>query len=205
MLVASYNNKAFDDLLIVQLKESAAKDQDFEKKEEISRIFDKETNETVGFNFFKVSEFIEMSQNGPVELSEEDVQKLNEALKNAGFDESLTADSSAKFVVGYVHECEAMEDSDHLSITQTEVDNGEMLQIVCGADNIAKGQKVVVAKPGATMPDGTIIWPGELRGVKSVGMISSAKELNLKVPAEKEKGILVLEDDYETGSAFEIE
>ena len=54
MLVASYNNKAFDDLLIVQLKESAAKDQDFEKKEEISRIFDKETNETNGEEVFKI-------------------------------------------------------------------------------------------------------------------------------------------------------
>ena len=51
-------------------------------------------------------------------------------------------------------------DSDHLSITQTEVDNGEILQIVCGAPNIKAGQKVVVAKPGAMMPDGLMIWPG---------------------------------------------
>ena len=54
------------------------------------------------------------------------------------------------------------------------------------------------------MPDGMVIWPGELRGTKSVGMISSAKELNLDVPAEKQKGILVLDDELETGSRFEI-
>lgn len=76
---------------------------------------------------------------------------------------------SPKFVVGYVKECLPHEDSDHLSVTQTEVDNGEVLQIVCGAANIKKGQRVVVAKPGAVMPSGSIIWPGELRGVASNG------------------------------------
>lgn len=204
MLVASYNNRAFDDLLVVQLQESAAKNQTYEKRKKISRIVNKENNEVIGFNFFEASKWLDITQSGPVNLSKKDVSQLNEALKDAGFDESLTADLSPKFVVGYVRECEAMEGSDHLSITQTQVDNGERLQIVCGAENIAKGQKVVVAKPGAIMPDGTVIWPGELRGVKSVGMISSAKELNLKVPAEKEKGILVLDEDSEVGSRFKI-
>ena len=67
----------------------------------------------------------------------------------------------------------------HLSVTEIKVDNGEVLQIVCGAANIRKGLKVVVAKPGAMMPDGLLIWPGELRGVESFGMVCSAKELNL--------------------------
>ncbi|MDN6162170.1 MAG: DUF4479 and tRNA-binding domain-containing protein [Atopostipes sp.] len=204
MLIASYNNKAFDDLLIVQLKKSSVENQIYEKKNQITRLKDKETGESVGFNFFQVSNWIEIEENGPVDLSEADVNQLNQALKDAGFEDELVADPSPKFVVGYVKECEAMEDSDHLFITQTEIEDGETLQIVCGADNIAQGQKVVVAKPGATMPDGTVIWPGELRGTKSMGMISSASELNIDVPTEKEKGILVLDEDLETGSPFKF-
>ncbi len=202
MLVSTYNNNAFDDLLIVQLKKSTVEQQSFETKGDITRLRDKKTGETVGFNFFKASQWIELDENGPIILSEEEVDALNKALENSAFEGELLADTSPKFVVGYVQECELMEDSDHLSITQTEVDKGELLQIVCGASNIAQGQKVVVAKPGATMPDGTVIWPGELRGTKSVGMISSAGELNVDVSEEKQAGILVLEDDVETGSTF---
>ena len=204
MLVSSYNNQAFEDLLVVQLRNTTVAEQSFERKGDITRLADKKTGEAVGFNFFKASKWLELEESGPVILSEEEVVSLNKALAEAGFGDELVADPSPKFVVGYVLECEPMEDSDRLSITQTEVDNGEVLQIVCGAANIAKGQKVVVAKPGATMPDGMIIWPGELRGTKSVGMISSAGELNIDVPEEKQTGILVLDDAMETGSAFEF-
>lgn len=204
MLVSSYNNRAFEDLLVIQLKNTTVDEQSFERKGDITRLTDKETGEAVGFNFFKASEWVELKESGPVTLSEEDVASLNKALKEVGFEDELVADSSPKFVVGYVQECEPMEDSDRLSITQTEIDQGEVLQIVCGAANIAKGQKVVVAKPGAIMPDGMVIWPGELRGIKSVGMICSARELNLEVPEEKQAGILVLDDEVETGSVFEF-
>lgn len=204
MLVSSYNNRAFEDLLVIQLKNTSVEEQSFERKGDITRLADKKTGEAVGFNFFKASEWVELGESGPVILSEEEVASLNKALKEAGFEDELIADPSPKFVVGYVKECVPMEDSDRLSITQTEVDKGEVLQIVCGAANIAQGQKVVVAKPGATMPDGMVIWPGELRGTKSVGMISSAGELNLDVPKEKQAGILVLDDAMETGSAFEF-
>ena len=99
--------------------------------------------------------------------------------------------------------CVPHEDSDHLSVTEIEVDNGEVLQIVCGAANIRKGLKVVVAKPGAMMPDGLLIWPGELRGVESFGMVCSAKELNL-ANAPMKRGILELPQDAVVGSAFAI-
>lgn len=204
MLVSSYNNQAFEDLLMIQLDRSKVEEQNFERKSDITRLFNKKTDETVGFNFFKVSKWLDLKESGPVTLSESDVKQLNQALKEAGFKAELTADSSPKFVVGHVQEAKAMEGSDHLFITQTEVDNGEVLQIVCGASNVAAGQKVVVAKPGAIMPDGMVVWPGKLRGTKSTGMISSAKELNIDVPAEKQEGILVLDDDYEVGRAFEI-
>ena len=204
MLVASYNNQAFNDLLMIQTKQSKAEDQTFERKGDITHIVDKESGKTVGYNFFKASQWLSLDKSGPVTLSEENVEALNKALEDTGFEGNLVADSSPKLVVGYVQECVPHEDSDHLSVTQTEVDNGEVLQIVCGAANIAQGQKVVVAKPGATMPDGLVIWPGELRGVASHGMITSARELGIEVPEEKQRGILVLEEDAEVGSAFDI-
>lgn len=88
-----------------------------------------------------------------------------------------------------------------MNITQTEIDNGEVVQIVCGASNIAQGQKVVVAKVGAMMPNGMVIWDGELRGEPSHGMICSARELELK-NAPNEKGILVLPETAVIGEVF---
>ncbi len=77
----------------------------------------------------------------------------------------------------------------------------ETLQIVCGAPNVESDQKVVVAKVGAVMPSGMIIKDAELRGVPSSGMICSSKELDLP-DAPAEKGILVLPEGAEVGSAF---
>lgn len=201
MLIASYNNQSFNDLLVVLLEKSTVDNQNFERKEDITQLTDKKSGAVVGYNFFNASQWFEIEESGPVTLSEEQVEKLNEAIKAAGFEGELVADTTPKFVVGYVKECEPHEDSDHLSVTQTEVDNGEILQIVCGASNIAQGQKVVVAKPGAIMPDGLVIWPGELRGVPSHGMITSARELGIEDP-EATSGIMVLEDDAEVGKAF---
>jgi tRNA-binding protein len=80
----------------------------------------------------------------------------------------------------------------------------ETLQIVCGAPNVDKGQKVVVAKTGAVMPSGMIIKDAVLRGVASSGMICSARELALPNAPQK-RGILVLDDAaYQTGQAFPL-
>lgn len=203
MLVTSYNNKGLNDVLVVMLKKSRIENQTFERKGKVAQIVSKETGETVGFNFFEASKVVELTTNGPVTLTEEQVDKLNQEIQTSGFEDELVADTDPKFVVGYVKECMRHEDSDHLKVTQTEVDNGDVLQIVCGASNIAEGQKVVVAKEGAIMPDGLVIWAGELRGVKSKGMICSAKELGIEKPS-KQKGILVLDESEETGKVFAV-
>lgn len=200
MLVTSYNNKGLNDILVIMKKKSEVSDQSFERKGQVTQIVDKETNEVVGYNIFEASSVVEGLDNGSVTLSEEQVEKVNTVIKEAGFEETVVADTTPKFVVGFVKESVPHEDSDHLNVTQTEVDNGEVLQIVCGASNIAQGQKVVVAKPGAVMPNGLVIWPGELRGVKSHGMICSAKELGIE--SDQKKGILVLEESEETGKPF---
>ena len=92
--------------------------------------------------------------------------------------------------------------ADRLSVCKVDIGTDE-LQIVCGAPNVDAGQKVVVAKIGAVMPDGQVITPAELRGVPSEGMICSAKELGL-ADAPTQKGIFVLDDHYQTGEAFKI-
>lgn len=202
MLVSSYNNTTLNDVLILMTSKSSVENQTFESKENVTKIIDKDSNEAVGFNFFEVSNILSLNASGPLNLTKEEVERLNNEISKVGFDETLTPDPNPKFVVGYVQECVPHKDSDHLSVTQTEVDNGDILQIVCGASNIEQGQKVVVAKPGAIIPNGLVIWPGELRGVKSSGMICSAKELGIE--SEQKKGILILDDSEQTGSEFII-
>ena len=200
MIATSYNNKGLTDTLIITLAQSDVADQTFEREGNITEI--KRKDQVVGYNIFQVSELIDLSESGPVQLTADQVDRLNSAIQAAGFDGRLEADTSPKFVVGYVKECKPHEDSDHLSITQVEVDGGDVLQIVCGASNIAQDQTVVVAKPGAIMPDGMVIYPGELRGVESLGMICSARELGIE--SNQKKGILVLDDEYEVGKAFQF-
>ena len=123
-------------------------------------------------------------------------------IQEAGFDgEALDLSPKDTLVVGYVETCVPHEDSDHLHVTQTRVSQDTVLQIVCGAPNVKAGQKVVVATPGTVMPNGSIIWAGELRGVASHGMLCSARELGLE-NAPAKKGILVLNDDAVIGEPF---
>lgn len=201
-VIFAYNKQNVGDTLMVIVKNDENKENKSERKGAVARIQTIDGT-TVAWNFFNVSDYLTIHGNGQVELTEKDIDTLNEQLKLAGFEERLVADLSPKFVVGYVKTCVDHPDSDHLHITETEIDGGETLQIVCGASNIEAGQKVVVAKLGAMMPDGQMIWPGNLRGVDSFGMICSAKELHLPNAPEK-KGILVLEDDAKVGEKVEI-
>ncbi|WP_078414068.1 YtpR family tRNA-binding protein [Priestia abyssalis] len=195
-----YNKEGIGDTLIITLKDIEPEKRTFEKKGDIARIFDEDKNETAGYNVFDASKYVPITGNGPVDITEELIQKLNEALAQNGFEQSIEADLSPKFVVGYVNEKEKHPNADKLSICKVNVGN-EVLQIVCGAPNVDAGQKVVVAKVGAVMPSGLVIKDAELRGVASSGMICSAKELDLP-DAPQEKGILVLSDEYEVGQPF---
>lgn len=201
-MIFAYNPKQLGDTLIVVMADDKGLDQTVERKFNIAQVKNSEGT-IVGWNFFHVSNFMELAGNGPIRLSDEQIDLLNQQLQVSGFSEKLPYDHEKHFVVGYVKSCVEHPDSDHLSLTETEVDNGEVLQIVCGAANIRRGLKVVVAKPGAVMPDGLMIWPGELRGVMSYGMICSARELALP-NAPQAKGILELPQDAEVGSEFAV-
>jgi len=94
------------------------------------------------------------------------------------------------FVIGLVSEAGPHPDADRLSVCQVETGDGPRT-IVCGAPNVASGQTVVVALPGAVMPDGNKIRKAKLRGVASEGMICSEVELGLGTESD---GIMVLDD-----------
>jgi phenylalanyl-tRNA synthetase beta chain len=96
------------------------------------------------------------------------------------------------FVVGRVVECERHPNADRLSVCLVDTGDEEPRTIVCGAPNVAAGQTVPVALPGATLPGGTKLGEAKLRGVRSAGMILSAAELEI---AEEADGILVLDED----------
>jgi phenylalanyl-tRNA synthetase beta chain len=104
------------------------------------------------------------------------------------------------FVVGHVLDVQPHPDADRLRVCKVDLggaegpDAGEAgpATIVCGAPNVAAGQTVAVAKPGAVMPDGTKLKQAKLRGVASEGMILAENELEIGPGGEK--GILVLDD-----------
>jgi len=95
------------------------------------------------------------------------------------------------FVVGRVLECERHPDADRLSVCRVDVGDATAANIVCGAPNVAAGQTVPVARPGAVMPDGTRLEAAKLRGVTSEGMILAEDELAI---GTDHGGIIVLDD-----------
>lgn len=86
-------------------------------------------------------------------------------------------DNLDAFVVGIVVEASQHPDADRLTVCSVQISEDERTQIVCGAPNVAAGQTVAVARPGAVMPDGTRLKKAKLRGVSSDGMILAEDEL----------------------------
>lgn len=200
-MITSINKVSYPNTLIVILAQGDG-ESNFEEKADVTRVTDGK-GELTGFNFFNVNEVLDYDKlpNGEVKLDEDQVAALNEKLASVGFSDKLTV-AKPTLVYGYVKECAAHPDSDHLHVTQIDVGDGQDHQIVCGAPNIAQGQKVVVALPGTLMPTGAQIWPGSLRGVESDGMICSARELGL-AHAPQKRGIMVVPDSFKIGDEFE--
>ncbi len=104
--------------------------------------------------------------------------------------------SAESFVVGKVLSAEQHPDADRLRVCVVDDGEGERT-IVCGAPNVAAGQTVAVALPGARMPGGEKLRKAKLRGVASEGMILAADELEI---GEDHDGILVLDDGVAAGT-----
>jgi phenylalanyl-tRNA synthetase beta chain len=132
--------------------------------------------------------------------------QISEILTDIGLEvEKLERVESVKgglqgVVVGEVLTCVKHEDADKLKVTTIDVNGGEELSIVCGAPNVAAGQKVIVATVGTTLypsPEEPFkIKKSKIRGVESAGMLCAEDELGL---GQSHDGILVLPEDTKVG------
>lgn len=134
-----------------------------------------------------------------------DVEEVNVILTDLGLEvEGLTDFESIKgglkgIVVGHVESCEQHPNADRLKLTKVNIGE-EVVQIVCGAPNIAEGQNVPVATVGTTLYNADEPWEikkGKLRGEASFGMICSESEIGL---GDASDGIMVLDDKLKAGT-----
>jgi phenylalanyl-tRNA synthetase beta chain len=116
--------------------------------------------------------------------------------------ESLTslAQGLEKVVVGQILERNQHPNADRLSVTKIDIGLPEKLEIVCGAQNIAAGQKIPVATLGAVIPNGLEIKAAKIRGVPSQGMLCSLDELLLPKEWQVEDGIFLLDAEAKVGT-----
>ena len=133
-------------------------------------------------------------------------QQVCDALTSTGLEvDALEEVQSVKgglkgLYVGKVLTCEAHPDSDHLHVTMVDLGKGEPSQIVCGAPNVAAGQKVIVADLGCVLYDGDkefVIKKSKLRGVESCGMICAEDEIGI---GNDHSGIIVLPENAVVGT-----
>ena len=133
-------------------------------------------------------------------------QQVADALTSTGLEvDALEEVQSIKgglkgLYVGKVLTCEAHPNSDHLHVTTVDLGKGEPSQIVCGAPNVAAGQKVIVADLGCVLYDGDkefVIKKSKLRGVESNGMICAEDEIGI---GNDHAGIIVLPEDAVVGT-----
>ena len=201
-MIVTYNKEQVGDVLMLTLKKSGDAKLAVERKGKVARIYREDKQETVAWNIFEASTFFALDGKGQLFLSDEQVARLNQELQAEGFAEVLVNDKEPKFVVGQIVEMVAHPDSDHLNICQVAVGPDKTVQIVAGAPNAREGLKTIVALPGAMMPDGSLIFPGALRGEKSFGMMCSPRELHLPNAPQK-RGIIELQDTEEVGTLFD--
>jgi phenylalanyl-tRNA synthetase beta chain len=128
-----------------------------------------------------------------VDLSGLSVKDLADKLTFSGVEvegiETIGFDKQENYVVAEVRACEPHPNADRLRLCKV-FDGTAELQIVCGAPNVAVGQKVCLAKLGAVMPDGSKLKKAKIRGVESFGMLCAEDELGL---SDRHEGLLVLD------------
>ncbi|MBN8411162.1 phenylalanine--tRNA ligase subunit beta [Halomonas denitrificans] len=130
-------------------------------------------------------------------------QGLADQITMAGLEVDAVEPVAASFsdvVVAQVTDKVQHPDADKLNVCQVDDGSGEPVQVVCGAPNVAVGQRIPFARVGAVLPGDFKIKKAKLRGVESRGMICSASELGLEEGTSE--GILVLPEDAPVGTAL---
>ena len=149
----------------------------------------------ISYNWLK--EFVDFNLS-PLELAE---ALTSIGLEVGGVEEIQAIKGGLEgLVIGEVLTCEPHPNSDHMHVTNVNLGSGEPVQIVCGAPNVAAGQKVVVATLGTKLYDGDdcfTIKKSKLRGVDSCGMICAEDEIGI---GTDHSGIIVLPNDAVVGT-----
>lgn len=128
------------------------------------------------------------------------VAKLVDAMNDLGLvveSVDTVGEGLESVVVAQVVEISSIEGADKIRKVMVRADDEDLIQIVCGAFNFSEGDKVPLAKIGATLPGGFAIAKRKMRGIESFGMLCSPTELNL---GGDKGGLLILPQDYEVGS-----
>jgi len=152
-------------------------------------------------------EYLPFGQGGLPEGQCPDPEKMGKILTSIGLEvESLTLYESipgslAGLLIGEVVECEKHPDADKLKLTKVSTGEGNLYQVVCGASNVAAGQKVVFAPVGVTLypvnGEPLTLKKAKIRGMESQGIICDEDEIGLGTSHE---GIIVLPDDCIAGT-----
>lgn len=141
-----------------------------------------------------------------IDIEDQNLEELAVKITKAGINvEKVVPMRIDHLVIGYVKECIMHPDSDHLHICQVDVGD-KVTQIVCGAPNVRKGLKVIVALPGCKLPGDFEIKAGKIRGQESNGMICALYELGLEKKTEETyaKGIAELDTELPAGADANI-
>ena len=141
-----------------------------------------------------------------IDIENEDLHELAVKVTKAGVNVEKVIDSHIdNLVIGEVVECTNHPNSDHLHVCTVDIGK-EKTQIVCGASNVRKGIKVLVALPGCILPGNVEIKAGTIRGEESNGMICALFELGLEEKTEENynKGIAEIDSDLVPGTDANI-
>lgn len=192
-----YNLNGVGDVLLVKVKYNKTPTK-YVNYEDFTVVYYKD--EVIAYNFFNISRVEEINENGVIyNVSNTLLDYVNGKLSEKDL-EIIKNIEGKNFRVGKVISCEDIEGT-HLHLCQVDIKT-EVLQIVCGAKNVCKDAKVVVAMIGCLMRDSSIILEGTLKGYKSYGMLCSKKELG--IPTDEARGLYLLDDTYEVGSIFNV-
>jgi len=135
--------------------------------------------------------------------TEASLAQIAETLNAIGIEVESVADPAAAlapFRIAYVREAKPHPNADRLKVCEVDLGEGAPISVVCGAPNARTGMKAVFAPPGSVIPGtGMMLKIGDIRGVKSAGMLLSAYELGL---GDDHSGIVALPDDAPVGMAY---
>lgn len=168
--------------------------------EQVNKIVTKEkftllysNDNLVGINIWEFDQYEKINQ-GMIFANEKLIQTIKKITQL-----DLSQYFEKNFIVGKIIKLEKIPNT-HLNYCEVDIKN-KVLKIICGANNVSVNAKVVVAMINTSMPNGKMILKSNIQGKVSFGMLCSKKELNLNAE-NNEKGIIILNENYEVGDLF---